>query len=93
MIGGGVIGCAIAERLSLDGHQITLFERDQLASHASGAAAGELSPQSTASRAEEPALQSLALFPIRPTPHRIGLREISRRQVTQNHFRCPFDDC
>jgi len=63
VIGGGVIGCAIAERLSLDGHQITLFERDQLASHASGAAAGELSPQSTASRAEEPALQSLALFP------------------------------
>ena len=63
MIGGGVIGCAVAERLSLDGHQVTLFERDQLASHASGAAAGELSPQSTASRAEEPALQSLALFP------------------------------
>lgn len=63
MIGGGVIGCAIAERLSLDGHQVTLFERDQLASHASGAAAGELSPQSTTSRAEEPALRSLALFP------------------------------
>jgi len=34
VIGGGVIGCAIAERLSLDGHQVTLFERDQLASHA-----------------------------------------------------------
>jgi len=40
VIGGGVIGCAVAERLSLDGHQVTLFERDQLASHASGAAAG-----------------------------------------------------
>jgi glycine oxidase len=63
VIGGGVIGCAIAERLSREGHQVTLFERDQLASHASGAAAGELSPQSTTSRAEEPALKSLALFP------------------------------
>src|SRR5882672_7583465 len=63
VIGGGVIGCAVAERLSFDGHQVTLFERDQLASHASGAAAGELSPQSTTSRAEEPALRSLALFP------------------------------
>ncbi|HYR49175.1 MAG TPA: glycine oxidase ThiO [Candidatus Eisenbacteria bacterium] len=63
VIGGGVIGCAVAERLSLDGHQVTLFERDQLGSHASGAAAGELSPRSTASRAEEPALKSLALFP------------------------------
>ena len=63
VVGGGVIGCAIAERLSRDGHQVTLLERDQLASHASGAAAGELSPQSTTSRAQESSLQSLAMFP------------------------------
>ena len=63
VIGGGVIGCAVAERLSLDGHQVTLLERDQLAGRASGAAAGELSPQGTASRAEESALRSLELFP------------------------------
>src|SRR5258708_16400078 len=63
VIGGGVIGCAVAERLSFEGHQVTLFERDQLGSRASGAAAGELSPQSTTTAAEESAKQSLQLFP------------------------------
>jgi len=63
VIGGGVIGCAVAERLSFEGHQVTLLERDQLAGRASGAAAGELSPQSTTSPAEESAKQSLQLFP------------------------------
>jgi glycine oxidase len=63
VIGGGVIGCAIAERLTLDRHQVTLLERDQVGSHASGAAAGELSPQTTTSRADPSALQSLAMFP------------------------------
>jgi glycine oxidase len=58
VIGGGVIGCAVAERLSLDRHQVTLLERDQLGSRASGAAAGELSPSS---RPGDHA--SLALFP------------------------------
>lgn len=63
MIGGGVIGCAVAERLARNRHQVILLERDQLAGRASGAAAGELSPQTTTSRAEASALESLALFP------------------------------
>ena len=63
VIGGGVIGCAVAERLSFEGHQVTLLERDQLGSRASGAAAGELSPHSTTSAATESAKQSLQLFP------------------------------
>jgi glycine oxidase ThiO len=63
VIGGGVIGCAVAERLSFEGHQVTLLERDQLGSRASGAAAGELTPQSTTSAATESAKQSLQLFP------------------------------
>jgi glycine oxidase len=63
VIGGGVIGCAIAERLSLERHQVTLLERDQLGCRASGAAAGELSPQSGSSQADAEALQSLAMFP------------------------------
>lgn len=63
MIGGGVIGCAVAERLSLDRHQVVLLERDHLASRASGAAAGELSPQSTSSRAQDASLESLSMFP------------------------------
>lgn len=58
VVGGGVIGCAVAERLSLDRHQVTLLERDQLASRASGAAAGELSPSHLAGDKE-----SLAMFP------------------------------
>src|SRR5690349_9864550 len=58
VIGGGVIGCAVAERLSLDRHQVTLLERDRLGSKASGAAAGELSPSSRQSDQ-----QALALFP------------------------------
>jgi glycine oxidase len=63
VIGGGVIGCAVAERLSLDGHQVTLLERDQLGSRASGAAAGELSPSSASAHTEESAGRSLLLFP------------------------------
>jgi glycine oxidase len=63
VIGGGVIGCAVAERLSLERHQVTLFERDQLGGRASGAAAGELSPQSATPQAEAEARQSLEMFP------------------------------
>jgi len=58
VVGGGVIGCAVAERLSRHGHTVTLLERDLLGSKASGAAAGELSPSSLATDH-----QSLAMFP------------------------------
>ena len=58
VVGGGVIGCAVAELLSRDRHQVTLLERDQLGSRASGAAAGELSPSSRPGDH-----QSLTLFP------------------------------
>ena len=58
VIGGGVIGCATAELLSRDRHQVTLLERDQLAGRASGAAAGELSPSELPGDRE-----SLAMFP------------------------------
>jgi glycine oxidase len=59
IVGGGVIGCAIAERLSRDRrHQVWLFERDTLGAHASGAAAGLLTPEG-----DELAARSLLLFP------------------------------
>jgi len=60
VIGGGVIGCAVAERLSLEHHAVTLVERDQLGCRASGAAAGELSPFGSS---EAMAARSLLMFP------------------------------
>jgi glycine oxidase len=62
IVGGGVIGCAVAERLSRDRgrHRVLLLERDRLGAHASGAAAGML-----VSHAGGPELgrRSMALFP------------------------------
>src|SRR5207302_7524894 len=45
IVGGGVIGCAIAYYLSLAGARVTLIERDRLGAGASGVAAGMLAPQ------------------------------------------------
>jgi glycine oxidase len=45
IVGGGIIGCAIAERLSReDRYRVVLCERDAVGAHASSAAAGLLSP-------------------------------------------------
>ena len=65
MVGGGIIGCAIAERLSREGrHRVVLCERDTIGSHASGAAAGLLSPGTEAgAQAGDLAVRSLEMFP------------------------------
>jgi glycine oxidase len=66
VVGGGVIGCAIARRLASDGVRTLLLERDRPGSHASWAAAGMLSPLA---EADEPGpflsllLESRALYP------------------------------
>lgn len=44
VIGGGVIGLAVAAFCRRDGMRVLLVERDRLADHASGRAAGGLSP-------------------------------------------------
>jgi glycine oxidase len=44
VVGGGVIGCAIAHALSRARIQVTLLERDAIGVHASSAAAGMLAP-------------------------------------------------
>ena len=44
VIGGGVIGCAVAWRLASGGARVILLERDEPGAHASSAAAGMLSP-------------------------------------------------
>lgn len=66
VVGGGVVGCAAAFALAREGLRVSLLERDALATHASGAAAGMLTPL-----AESPArgplfafgLRSLRMFP------------------------------
>jgi glycine oxidase len=63
VVGGGVIGCAIAERLSRDRrHEVLVLERDSLGAHASGAAAGLLSPHSESADRGLSA-RSLGMFP------------------------------
>jgi glycine oxidase len=48
IIGGGVIGCAIARELALRGTKVIVLERDAPGRHASWAAAGMLSPMGEA---------------------------------------------
>jgi len=66
VVGGGVVGCAVAYALAREGLGVTLLERDALASQASGAAAGMLAPLAEA-ESDGPflalGLRSLALFP------------------------------
>ncbi|MBI21524.1 MAG: hypothetical protein CL780_04680 [Chloroflexi bacterium] len=44
IIGGGVVGCTAAYYLSKSGHSVTLFEKDEIAAHASGFSFGGLLP-------------------------------------------------
>jgi glycine oxidase len=48
IVGGGVIGCAIAAELADAGAKVVLLERDRIGAGASGAAAGMLAPQTEA---------------------------------------------
>jgi glycine oxidase len=65
VVGGGVIGCAIAERLSRERqYQVVICERDTVGAHASGAAAGLLWGQSeAATQTRELSALSMALLP------------------------------
>ena len=66
IVGGGVIGCSIAYHLAAAGASVTLFERNEVAGEASGAAAGMLAPLSESPRPGpfvELCLASLRLFP------------------------------
>lgn len=61
VIGGGVIGCAVAYALAREGASVTLVERDGVGRHASGAAAGMLAPVTESVGAV--GRESLALLP------------------------------
>jgi glycine oxidase len=66
VVGGGVVGCAVAFELAREGQGVVLLERGELAGEASGAAAGMLLPLGESS-GEGPLAalgrRSLALFP------------------------------
>jgi glycine oxidase len=63
IVGGGVVGCAIAFALASEGLAVALLERDAVAAHASRVAAGMLTPLA-GERDELPlGLESLAAFP------------------------------
>lgn len=66
VVGGGVIGCALAAELASRGQRVTVLERDEPGSEASGAAAGMLTPQAEA-QADSPffalSLESRSLYP------------------------------
>jgi glycine oxidase len=51
VVGGGVAGCAVAFELARAGSQVLLFERDEIAAHASGKNAGNLNPLHGTSKA------------------------------------------
>ncbi len=67
VVGGGVIGCAVAFHLQKAGAQVTLLERGEIGGEASGAAAGMLiAPvEDTGNRAfDELRRASLAVYPV-----------------------------
>jgi len=66
IVGGGVIGCSVAYHLAVAGLRCTVLERDNIASGASGAAAGMLTLSIEHLRAGpqfELGLESLKLYP------------------------------
>jgi len=65
IIGAGVIGCAIADRLASEGASVTVVERGRIAAESSGAAAGILAPpiHATAEHLFDLANSSHSMFP------------------------------
>ncbi len=66
VVGGGVIGCAIAYYLAGEGARVEVVERGEIGGEASGAAAGMLAPLAEVADAgpfQQLCLQSLRMFP------------------------------
>lgn len=84
VVGGGLIGCALAAELSRRGRSVIVIERSEPGGEASGAAAGMLTPQSDAHGRDafvDLALESHALYPgwVRDLSEETGLEVGYRR--------------
>jgi glycine oxidase len=92
VVGGGVIGCALATELAARGRAVTVLERAEPGAEASGAAAGMLAPQAEA-RARDAffdlALESRGLYPawVRSLQEETGV-EVGYRRTGLLH--CDF---
>jgi len=65
VVGGGLIGCALAAELSARGQRVLVLDRGEPGAEASSAAAGMLSPQSDAHQRDpmfELGVESLELY-------------------------------
>ena len=85
IVGGGLIGCALAAELASRGQRVTVVERGEPGDEASGAAAGMLAPQAEANEPDSFfrfALESRDMFPawadalMRETGIDVGYRKI-----------------
>ncbi len=92
IVGGGLIGCSLAAELAERGLSVTVVERSEPGSEASGAAAGMLSPQADAGESSplfDLAIESRELYPdwarraLEETRIDIGFRRIGILRVSR----------
>ncbi len=94
VVGGGVIGCAIAYCLAREGVRVDVVERGEIGGEASGAAAGMLAPLAEVEDAgpfQQLCVESLRMFPALAAT----LREetgIDIEYLTSGILRVAFDD-
>lgn len=88
IVGGGVVGCAVAFELTSAGHEVILFERDRIAGHASGSNAGKLNPLLGASPELAPlALDAFALHAaVRSSLTELGCGDFGLRPLVRLHL-------
>ncbi len=85
IIGGGVIGCATAYYLSREGAKVTLLERGEIASEASGAAAGMLAALSGEAGERGPGFDALVADSL--APYESLIPELAKTGVDIRHRR------
>ena len=79
VVGGGVLGCAIAWRLAVEGREVLLLERNELGSGASSRAAGLIVPLRASAEAMWFVEQTLCAFVDLPD---CGFRRVGTLHVT-----------